>query len=65
MGIEAVKEAIRALPEEERRQLEDWLAEEWDQEMERDFSPTGQGRVLIERIDAEINAGKFRPINRR
>ena len=65
MGIEAIKEAILALREEERHQLEDWLADEWDKEMDRDFSPGGRGSALIEEVDAEIDLGKFKPLNRR
>jgi hypothetical protein len=65
MTIQAIKDAIIALPEEDRLELENWLADQWDEEMANDFAPGGRGAALIERVDAEIEAGKFRPMNRR
>lgn len=65
MTIEAIKDAILALPEEDRLRLEDWLADQWDEQMERDFSAGGRGTALVDRIDAEIAAGEFRPFDRR
>jgi hypothetical protein len=59
MTVEAIKEEIGHLSEQERKQLLDWLEEleeeAWDREMERDFSPGGRGAHLVERIDREIN----------
>ena len=50
MTLEAIKEAIQHLPEEERRQLAGWFdaMEEaaWDEEMKRDFAPGGNGERL-------------------
>jgi hypothetical protein len=65
MTIEAIKDAILALPEEDRLRLEDWLADQWDEQMVRDFSPGGRGAPLADRIDAEIASGEFRPLDRR
>jgi hypothetical protein len=31
--------------------------------MERDFSAGGRGDALLEKIDAEIDAGEFRPLD--
>lgn len=45
MTVEAIKDAIQQLPEEERTSLAAWLNEmeydEWDKEMVTDFSPGG------------------------
>jgi len=59
MTVEAIKEEIGHLSEQERKQLLDWLEEmeeeAWDREMERDFSPGGRGAHLVQRIDREID----------
>jgi hypothetical protein len=34
----------------------------WDQEIERDFSPGGKHADLLEKIDAEIDAGNSTPL---
>ena len=64
--MEAIKEAIAGLPEEERHSLAAWLNEleydEWDKEMVRDFSPGGRGEHLLDKVKADIAAGKFRPV---
>lgn len=64
MTIHAIKEAILALPEKDRLELETWLANRWDSQMEHDFSPGGRGAGLLKRIDAEIESGEFRPFDR-
>ena len=64
--MEAIKEAIRQLPEPERRALADWMEEleeqAWDAEMERDFSPAGRGYHLVEKADCDIDDGRFTPL---
>jgi len=65
MTIEAIKDAISALPEKERLELEDWIADQWDAQMSKDFSPGGRGAALLERVDAEIEAGNLHAPNRR
>ena len=66
MTLEAIKEAIEQLPEPDRRKLADWFDEleeqAWDAEMERDFSPGGRGHHLVEKINREIDEGKFTPM---
>ena len=57
MTLEAIKEAIVQLPNEERLALESWLAE--DAQIEEDFSPGGAGMALLEEVDAQIDAGNF------
>ena len=65
MTVEAIKEAIAELPENERHSLAAWLMElefdEWDKQMVKDFSPGGRGMELAERIKRDIAAGRARP----
>ncbi|HLH37917.1 MAG TPA: hypothetical protein VKX39_02115 [Bryobacteraceae bacterium] len=65
MTVQAIQDAILALPEQGQIELEEWLAGRWDAQMERDFSPGGRGAKLIERVDAEIDGGQFRPLDPR
>jgi hypothetical protein len=62
MTVEAIKEAILALPEKEQLAIEEWLADRWDEQIERDFQPGGRGEKLLAEIDADIDAGKFAPM---
>jgi hypothetical protein len=66
MTVEALKEAIRALPEDERHSLASWLNEldydDWDREMVADFSPGGRGAALVEKVKREIAEGKATPL---
>jgi hypothetical protein len=63
MTVEAIKDAIAHLSEEERKQAADWFdeleEEAWDQQMERDFAPGGRDAHLLEKIDCQIDAGDF------
>ena len=34
----------------------------WDREMERDFSAGGRGHHLVAKVRADIRADKFRPL---
>jgi hypothetical protein len=63
MTLEGIKEAIEHLPEQEQLALESWLAERWDAQLERDFSPGGPGMALLEEADAEIASGQVRPLH--
>lgn len=66
MTMESLKAEIVALPDEERHSLAVWLNglndDDWDREMMRDLALGGQGSGLLERVRADISAGKFRPI---
>jgi hypothetical protein len=66
MTVEAIKEAIRALPEEERHSLASWLNEldydAWDRQMVEDFSPGGRGAALVEKVKREIAERKATPL---
>jgi len=63
MTIEAIKDAIIHLSDQERKQLADWFEEleeqAWDRQMEQDFAPGGRGVHLLEKIDRQIDAGNF------
>jgi hypothetical protein len=66
MTVETIKEAIVHLSESERRQLAEWFdemkEEEWDLQMEKDFAPGGRGVHLLSEVDAEMEAGRIRPL---
>ena len=66
MTVETLKEAIVRLPEEERHCFALWLngldCDEWDREMAEDFSSGGRGAHLLDRVKADIAAGKFQPV---
>jgi hypothetical protein len=68
MTVQAIKAAIEQLTEPERRELADWFEqleeEAWDAEMEQDFAPGGLGHRLLEKINQEIDNGKFTPMER-
>jgi len=55
------------LPAEEKTALATWLNEqqmdEWDRQMQTDFSPGGRGAKLVEKVKADVRAGKFRPMD--
>jgi hypothetical protein len=36
--------------------------DEWDRQMALDFAPGGRGVHVIEKVKADIRAGKFRPM---
>ena len=67
MTLEAIKAAIAELTETERASLAAWLirqdAEDWDKQMEADFSEGGPGTPLLESWDAEIKAGGAVPLD--
>jgi hypothetical protein len=67
MTLEAIKQAIKALPRREKSSLEAWLkqqdAQAWDEQIEEDFSEGGAGAGLLEAWDAEIKSGKSVPLD--
>jgi hypothetical protein len=66
LTVEAIKEAIAALPENDQQSLAAWLnlqtMDDWDRQMQRDFSPGGKGTQFREQIKREIAQGPLRPI---
>jgi hypothetical protein len=66
MNVEAIKEAIASLPEDDKLSLASWLnqqtMDEWDRQMERDFSQGGRGMSFLEQVEQDLAAGKARPM---
>jgi hypothetical protein len=66
MTVEAIKHAITGLPDEDKIALATWLSlqtmDEWDQQMARDFAPGCRGVHVIDKVKADIRAGKFSPM---
>jgi hypothetical protein len=66
MTLEALKEAIEHLPEDERRKLADWIEEMedavWDDRIRRDFSNGGRGEQLLQEVQEEAAEGRDRPL---
>jgi hypothetical protein len=66
MSVDAIKDAIAALPFEERHALAVWLNEldydAWDKQMVGDFSPGGRGMDLVDKVKREIADGKTAPL---
>lgn len=66
MTVEAIKEAIAGLPDDDRHSLAAWLNEldydAWDRQMVRDFSSGGRGKTWAERVKRQIAEGEAKPI---
>lgn len=67
MAVEAIKEAIAELPAEQKTSLAAWLlqqdTEEWDKQIEEDFSQGARGMALLEEAEADVRAGRVKPID--
>jgi hypothetical protein len=67
MTLEAIKEAITELPLDEKTRLATWLLrqemEEWDRQIEEDFSPGGRGMALLEEATADVREGRVKPMD--
>ena len=65
MTVDAIKEAIFGLSDDERHSLAAWLNElyydDWDRKMVTDFSAGGRGVALVEAIKREVGQGKAVP----
>ncbi len=66
MTVEAIKDAIAGLPEDDRHSLAAWLNDldydAWDRQMMTDFTPGGRGMAWAERVKRQIAEGKARPM---
>ena len=66
MSLTEIEEAVRRLNREELAKLAAYIAKQdklsWDEQLEEDFSPGGKHASALENIDAEIDAGNFRPL---
>ncbi len=67
MTLETIKEAIADLPRDEKARLTAWLLqqdmEEWDRQIQEDFSPGGKGMVLLEEAEADVREGRVKPMD--
>ncbi len=66
MSLAELEKAVDRLTPEERAKLAAYIARHdnsaWDEEIQSDFSPGGKHAAALEKIDAEIDAGKFTPM---
>ena len=66
MSLAEIERAVKELSREELAKLAGFIAQQdklvWDEELEQDFSPGGEHAGALEKIDAEIDAGNFRPM---
>jgi hypothetical protein len=66
VSLAEIEEAVKELSREELAKLAAFIARQdklvWDEELEQDFSPGGKHAAALEKIDAEIDAGNFRPM---
>ena len=66
MSIADIKDVIVKLSDADRKELASWLDEleddEWDRQMEQDFTAGGRSDLLIAEARAEIAAGLTRPL---
>ncbi len=67
MTIEAIKQEIGHLSAQDQKQLLDWLEEReneaWDREIQRDFVSGGRGERLVAEAEADIAAGRTKPLS--
>ena len=63
MSLSEIEKAVDELPPKELAKLAAYVARRdklaWDRELEEDFSPGGKHEKVLEKIDAEIDAGNF------
>ena len=66
MSLSEIEKAVDELPPNELAKLAAYVARRdklaWDRELEEDFSPGGKHEKVLEKIDAEIDAGNFTPL---
>ncbi len=66
MSLAEIEKAVDALSPEELAKLAAYIARHdklaWDEQIARDFSPGGKHAAVVEKVDAEIDAGNFKPL---
>jgi hypothetical protein len=66
MSLAEIEKAVDALSPEELAKLAAYVARQdklaWDEQIDQDFSPGGKHAAALEKIDAEIDAGNFKPL---
>ena len=67
MTVEAIKQAIAELLAEQKASLTAWLVrqdlDDWDWQIEQDFSPGGAGVALLDEAEADIRQGRLKPMD--
>ena len=67
MTVESIKQAIAELPSEQKTSLTAWLVRQdmndWDRQIEQDFSPGGAGMALLNEAEADIRQGGLKPMD--
>jgi hypothetical protein len=67
MTLEGIKDAITELPRDQKTRLAAWLLqqdmEEWDRQIQNDFSPGGPGMALLEEAEADVRNGRAKPMD--
>lgn len=63
MSLAEIEKAVEDLTPEELAKLAAYIARHdklaWDEQLEHDFSPGGKHAETLQKLDAEIDAGKF------
>jgi hypothetical protein len=66
VSLTEIEQAVKELSREELAKLAAFIVRQdklvWDEELEQDFSPGGKHAASLEKIDAEIDAGNFKPV---
>lgn len=66
MSLADIEKAVDRLSPEELAKLAAYIACHdnlaWDKELEEDFSQGGKHKKMLQKIDAEIDTGKFTPL---
>lgn len=66
MSLAEIEEAVKGLTRDELAKLAASIARQdkliWDEQIEEEFSPGGKHAATLEKVDAEIDAGKFGPM---
>lgn len=66
MNIAEIKTAVSQLTPKELAELAVYIQEQdnlaWDREIKEDFSPGGKHHAVLAKIDAQIDAGNFKPL---
>ena len=68
--VEKIAEQVKALSERELEEFLSWLADYelehsdgWDKEIERDFQSGGRMSSILDRVRADIAAGRTKPLD--
>lgn len=66
MSLAEIEKAVSELTPAELTKLAAYIARQdkliWDEQLEEDFSPGGRHARTLQKIDAEIDAKKFKPM---